>query len=96
MEATRKGYVLIQTKEVSLCPEDVVRVFQSSAEGLTEFISKGPVVALELNGNGVVEACRRFASEVFSGTKVFVSESKNSSSRDVDNFFNLAEMQMGL
>lgn len=30
----------------------------------------GPVVALELNGDGVVEACRIIANEVFSGTKV--------------------------
>ena len=34
------------------------------------FITKGPVIALELNGDGVVEACKNTASEVFSGTKV--------------------------
>lgn len=28
--------------------------------------------------------------------QVFVSESKSTSSRDVDNFFNFADMQMGL
>lgn len=28
--------------------------------------------------------------------QLFVSESKNTSSRDVDNFFNFADMQMGL
>lgn len=80
------------------------------------------MVALELNGDGVVEACRSIANELFNGTKVnikeaitshvyllridsdhltlflqlFVSESKNTSSRDVDNFFNFADMQMGL
>lgn len=31
---------------------------------------KGPVIALELNGDGVVEACNNIAKEVFSGTKV--------------------------
>lgn len=31
---------------------------------------KGPVIALELNGDGVVEACKSIASDVFSGTKV--------------------------
>uniref|UniRef100_A0A8C9R5R2 Protein XRP2 n=1 Tax=Scleropages formosus TaxID=113540 RepID=A0A8C9R5R2_SCLFO len=69
-KATGKGFVLIQTKEVSIRPEDVKRVFQSNAEGLSEFITKGQVVALELNGDGVVEACRRIAIEVFAGTKV--------------------------
>uniref|UniRef100_A0A672L9R9 Protein XRP2-like n=1 Tax=Sinocyclocheilus grahami TaxID=75366 RepID=A0A672L9R9_SINGR len=95
-EATTQGFVLIQTKEVSMRPEDVNRVFQNNAESLTEWITKGSVVALELNGDGVVEACRSIANEVFNGTKLFVSESKNTSSRDVDNFFNFADMQMGL
>lgn len=95
-EATRKGFVLIQTKEVSMRPEDVNRVFQNNAEGLVDCITKGPVIALELNGDGVVEACKNIAGEVFSGTKVFVSDNKNTSSRDVDNFFNFADMQMGL
>lgn len=95
-EVAPKGFVLIQTKEVSMRPEDVNRVFQNNTESLTEWITKGPVVALELNGDGVVEACRSIASEVFNETKLFVSESKNTSSRDVDNFFNFADMQMGL
>ncbi|XP_064167121.1 protein XRP2-like [Anguilla rostrata] len=95
-EATQKGFVLIQTKEVSMRPEDVKRVFHNNADELTELITKGPVVALELNGDGVVEACRKISSEVFNGTKLFVSENRNSSSADVDNFFNFADMQMGL
>ncbi|KAF7205030.1 protein XRP2 [Nothobranchius furzeri] len=95
-EATANGFVLIQTKEVSMRPEDVKRVFQNSADDLVEWISKGPVIALELNGDGVVEACKKVANEVFSGTKVFVSDNKNTSSRDVDSFFNFADMQMGL
>lgn len=109
-QATAKGFVLIQTKEVSMRPEDVNRVFQNNAESLTEWITKGtvmycviinksmnsllrkkvllhvitrwcvfpsgPVVALELNGDGVVEACRSFASEMFNGTKVDLKENK--------------------
>lgn len=31
---------------------------------------EGPVIALELNGDGVVDACKNIANEVFSGTKV--------------------------
>ncbi|KAL4656494.1 protein XRP2 isoform X1 [Arapaima gigas] len=95
-EATAKGFVLIQTKEVSMRPEDINRVFQNNADDLTELITKGPVVGLELNGEGVVEACHSITEDVFSGTKVFVSENKNSSTKDVDNFFNFADMQMGL
>lgn len=95
-EATAKGFSLVQTKEVSMRPEDVHRVFGDHSEDLLEWIAKGAVVALELNGDGVVEGCRNIANEVFSGTKVFVSENKDTASRDVDNFFNFADMQMGL
>lgn len=147
-KATAKGFVLIQTKEVSMRPEDVTRVFQGNADDLVDWTSKGttrfsvslqispehlsfitivrvlgfrfvalksvaqpffssggnwchvvsqcqrflveelclirlcssslcalwlfkgPVTALELNGDGVVEACNNIAKEVFSGTKV--------------------------
>lgn len=40
-KATAKGFVLIQTKEVSMRPEDVKRVFQNNADDLVEWISKG-------------------------------------------------------
>lgn len=36
-----KGFVLIQTKEVTMRPEDVKRVFQNNAEDLVEWITKG-------------------------------------------------------
>lgn len=38
-------------------------------------VPAGPVVALELNGDGVVEACRAISEEVFNGTKVKSTES---------------------
>lgn len=43
-QASAKGFVLIQTKEVSMRPEDVKRVFQNSAEDLVEWITKGTVL----------------------------------------------------
>lgn len=41
LQVTERSFVLIQTKEVSMRPEDVSRVFQNSAEGLVELITKG-------------------------------------------------------
>lgn len=41
LQATAKGFVLIQTKEVTMRPEDVKRVFQNDAEDLVEWITKG-------------------------------------------------------
>ncbi|KAK1167603.1 protein XRP2-like [Acipenser oxyrinchus oxyrinchus] len=95
-EMVGKGFILVQTKEVSMRPEDANRVFHQNAEDYTSLIEKGPVVALEFNGDGAVEACRSMASDVFSSAKVYVSENKASACRDVDNFFNFADMQMGI
>uniref|UniRef100_A0A8C3KDK7 Protein XRP2 n=1 Tax=Calidris pygmaea TaxID=425635 RepID=A0A8C3KDK7_9CHAR len=95
-EMTGKGFQLVQTKEVSMKAEDAHRVFQQRASEFIPLLEKGPVVALEFNGDGAVEACRSTINDVFSGTKVFVSESKASASQDVDNFYNFADMQMGM
>lgn len=47
-QATAKGFVLIQTKEVSMRPEDVKRVFQRDADDLTEWITKGKLAPSSL------------------------------------------------
>nr|XP_013805599.1 PREDICTED: protein XRP2 [Apteryx mantelli mantelli] len=95
-EMTGKGFQLVQTKEVSMKAEDAQRVFQQCASEFIPLLEKGPVVALEFNGDGAVEGCQSIVTDVFSGTKVFVSESKASASQDVDNFYNFADMQMGM
>ncbi|XP_069492717.1 protein XRP2 [Ambystoma mexicanum] len=95
-EMTGKGFMLVQTKEVAMKPHDANRVFQEKASEFTPLLEQGPVVALEFNGNGVVEGCHSIVKEVFGGTKVFVSESQASASGDVDNFYNFADMQMGI
>ncbi|KAM4699526.1 protein XRP2 [Discoglossus pictus] len=95
-EMVSKNLSLIQTKEVAMKPEDAKRVFQDKAADLVALLEKGPVVALEFNGEGAVESCQSTVHDIFSGTQVFVSENKASSSRDVDNFYNFADMQMGM
>lgn len=45
-QATAKGFVLVQTKEVSMRPEDVHRVFGNHSEGLLEWIAKGKTTSL--------------------------------------------------
>ncbi|XP_026701795.1 protein XRP2 [Athene cunicularia] len=95
-EMTGKGFQLVQTKEVSMKAEDAHRVFQQCASEFIPLLEKGPVVALEFDGDGAVEGCQSIINDVFSGTKVFVSESKASASQDVDNFYNFADMQMGM
>ncbi|KAG8452147.1 hypothetical protein GDO86_004079 [Hymenochirus boettgeri] len=95
-EMVGKGLKLIQTKEVVMKAEDAKRVFQDKATDLIPLLEKGPVVALEFNGDGAVDGCQSALNDTFTGTKVFVSESKESASRDVDSFYNFADMQMGM
>ncbi|XP_005409058.1 PREDICTED: protein XRP2 [Chinchilla lanigera] len=91
-----KGFFLIQTKEVSMKAEDATRVFQNKAPDYLPLLSKGPVIALEFNGDGVVEECQLTINKTFNGTKMFVSENKETASEDVDNFYNFVDIQMGI
>ncbi|XP_038613024.1 protein XRP2 [Tachyglossus aculeatus] len=95
-EMTGKGFLLVQTKEVAMKAEDARRVFQEKASDFIPLLDKGPVVALEFNGDGAVQGCQSIVSDIFSGTKIFVSESKLAATRDVDSFYNFADMQMGM
>ncbi|XP_015667769.1 protein XRP2 [Protobothrops mucrosquamatus] len=95
-EMTGKGFWLLQTKEVSMKADDAQRVFQQRASEFIPLLDKGPVVALELNGDGSLAACQDIVVNVFSGAKVFVSEDKLSASREIDSFYNFADMQMGM
>ncbi|NXN97871.1 XRP2 protein, partial [Rhinopomastus cyanomelas] len=65
-----KGFQLVQTKEVLMKAEDANRVFQQRASEFIPLLEKGPVVALEFNGDGAVEGCQSIINDVFSGTKV--------------------------
>ncbi|XP_073397553.1 protein XRP2 [Dendrobates tinctorius] len=95
-EMIGKGLSLVQTKEVAMKPEDANRVFKERAPEFLPFLEHGSVVALEFNGEGAVQTCQEASAGIFSGTKIFVSESKTTSSHDVDNFYNFADMQMGV
>lgn len=95
-EMVGKGLILVQTKEVAMKPEDARRVFRDRATEFIPLLEKGSVVALEFNGDEAVQACQTVVSSIFSSTMVFVSESKSSASQDVDNFYNFADMQMGM
>uniref|UniRef100_A0A8I3WS22 Protein XRP2 n=1 Tax=Callithrix jacchus TaxID=9483 RepID=A0A8I3WS22_CALJA len=91
-----KGFSLVQTKEVSMKAEDAQRVYREKAADFLPLLNKGPVIALEFNGDGAVEGCQLIINDTFNGTKMFVSESKETASRDVDSFYNFADIQMGI
>uniref|UniRef100_A0A4W3K5M8 Protein XRP2 n=1 Tax=Callorhinchus milii TaxID=7868 RepID=A0A4W3K5M8_CALMI len=95
-EMTAKKFVLVQTKEIVLNTDDANRVFQQKAGEFTSLLEKGPVVALEFNGEGAVETCQSVVDSMFSSCEIFVSENKASAAQDVDNFYNFANMHMGM
>ncbi|XP_054422362.1 protein XRP2 [Pteronotus mesoamericanus] len=95
-EMVHAGFFLIQTKEVSMKAEDAQRVFQEKAPEFLLLLNKGPVIALEFNGGGVVEECQIVVNKIFGETKTFVSENRETASRDVESFYNFADIQMGI
>ncbi|XP_045716429.1 protein XRP2 [Phyllostomus hastatus] len=95
-EMIRAGFFLIQTKEVSMKAEDAQRVFREKAPEFLNLLNKGPVIALEFNGDGVVEECQIVVNKIFGETKTFVSENRETASRDVESFYNFADIQMGI
>ncbi|XP_060089871.1 protein XRP2-like [Heteronotia binoei] len=95
-EMTGRGFSLVQTKEVPMKADDAQRVFQQKASDFISSLEKGSVIALEFNGDGSIAACQDIIAKVFTSTKVFVSEDKTSASREVDSFYNFADMQMGM
>ncbi|XP_040488496.1 protein XRP2 isoform X2 [Ursus maritimus] len=68
-EMVGKGFFLVQTKEVSMKAEDAQRVFGEKAPDFLPLLNKGPVIALEFNGDGAVEGCQLIVNEIFNGTK---------------------------
>nr|XP_032836796.1 protein XRP2 [Petromyzon marinus] len=94
-EMESRGLVLVQTKEVAMRSEDAERVFRERAAHLTPHLQKGPVIGLELNGDGAVESTNSVVRTLFTpATPVFVSASVDTASQDVDSFYNFADMQM--
>lgn len=50
-QASTKNFVLVQTKEVSMRPDDVLRVFGDSAEGLLDYVAKGKVICHDITSS---------------------------------------------
>ncbi|KAH9493084.1 Protein Xrp2 [Bulinus truncatus] len=88
--------ILVQTKEVTMGPEDSKRVFNSDA--YTKAVQQGPVIGIEINGDGCVELCQSLVSELMKGATglIFVSQSSASAEAQIENFYNFADMQMGI
>ncbi|XP_059161923.1 protein XRP2-like [Physella acuta] len=88
--------ILVQTKEVTMGPEDSKRVF--GTESYAKAVQQGHVIGLEINGDGCVALCQSIVTELMKGTTglVFVSQSPSVAESQIENFYNFADMQMGI
>lgn len=58
----------------------------------------GPVIGLEINGDGCIQYCQEVTVNVMKGTTglVFVSQSVESAAKQLDDFYNFAELMMSI
>jgi len=90
----KRSCVLVQTKEITMRPEDVARVFQS--EDFSAAAQKGPVIGLEFNSNDCVRVTNDAVTSICrdSLSNIYVSSSPQKASQDIDAFYNFVDMSM--
>ncbi|XP_005105257.1 protein XRP2 isoform X2 [Aplysia californica] len=96
MRSQHPQCVLIQSKEVSMEPDNSRRVFAS--DSYANAVLQGPVIGLEMNGEGSVAICQAVVLDLMKGTTglVFSSQSPQSAEEQIEAFYNFADMQMGI
>lgn len=90
----QRSSVLVQTKEITMKPEDVARVFQS--EDYSAAAEKGPVIGMEFNNKDCVRVTNEVVSTVCDGflSNIYVSPSPEKAAQDIDAFYNFVDMSM--
>ncbi|XP_050416490.1 protein XRP2 [Patella vulgata] len=93
---TNGMFTLAQTKEVAMLPEDSVRVFGSDM--YSNAVKQGKVIGFEVNGIGCIQFCQETVKDLLQGSTgvAFVSQSQEEATQNIDNFYNFADMQMGV
>ncbi|CAG2211629.1 RP2 [Mytilus edulis] len=96
MRSSHQECTLIQTKEVELKPEDAQRVFNT--DSYNNIVQQGAVIGMEYNGDDCVETCKTEALNFMKGSVglVFVSQSQSEAEKQIEDFYNFADMQMAV
>ena len=92
--STLTEYVIVQTKEIKLAPEDAERIFKQ--ERYNELVLQGSVIGLELSGPSIVFKCEEVLKEQMKIplSEVFVSYDATAGKSDVTAFYNFIDMMM--
>ncbi|XP_021347984.1 protein XRP2-like isoform X1 [Mizuhopecten yessoensis] len=94
MSQNQPSCVLVQTKEIDMQPQDAQRVFGTDA--YQSLVQQGAVIGLEYNGEDSINLCQVELVEFMKGTTglVFISQSRALADKQIEDFYNFAEMQM--
>ncbi|ELU05952.1 hypothetical protein CAPTEDRAFT_202465 [Capitella teleta] len=89
-------FVIVQSKEVSMQPQDVVRVFNNDSYAMVA--EQGPVIGFEFNGNGVCAACQDSLMAINKGSTgaVFASSSPAAAAQQIESFYNFVDIKMAV
>ena len=87
-------YVIVQTKEVNLSPEDAERIFKQ--ERYNDLVLQGNVVGLELSGPSIVFRCEEVLKNQLEIplSEIFISYDAAAGKTDVTAFYNYIDMMM--
>lgn len=89
-----RNQVLVQTKEVSVKPDDVARIFQS--EEYRAAADSGPVIGLEFNGKDCVQNTEDALNQICdrSLASIYFSSTPEKALHDIDAFYNFVDLSM--
>ncbi|KAK3101591.1 hypothetical protein FSP39_004691 [Pinctada imbricata] len=96
MSKHKPGIALVQTKELDMKQSDAVRVF--GTDSFNAIVERGPVIGLEFNGDGCVDTIQNELQQFMQGMTglVFVSQSAHMVEKQLEDFYNFADMQMAI
>lgn len=86
--------VLVQTKKYNLSELSAESVFGSKVHNAQ--LTKGPIIGMELNGTEAIQKCDQVVKSLGLAPNAYVSPNTPNLSRQIDNFYNFAEMVMSI
>ncbi|XP_077978163.1 protein XRP2-like [Glandiceps talaboti] len=84
---------LVQTKEVTMKPEETRMLGDPQYQ---QAVSNGPVIGLEYNGEQTIQKCSSVMQSIIGSSIYFISKDAESASKNIDDFYSFADMQMSM
>ena len=67
-------------------------------DSYANIVKQGPVIGIEFNGDDCVESCKNEAVSLMQGSigLLFISQSQTEAEKQIEDFYNFADMQMAV